>query len=191
MTNTSVASKSPEEWIYLFVKYQSGPHNIVALCNHYQGEGNTSRKLAEANYLHNNLHYKNERQFIFQTSLAKFQKSALFVVVKEKFTNNAKAQLLLDKIKHPELKATVNAIQVDQKVNGISFTRTADFFAGEVSRLPEVMANRRQTHCSTLPLVAVVVVVVEDMEAKTVKARSQTRRKAKKQQEQHNRHCVS
>lgn len=50
----------------------------------------------------------------------------LYCAEKEKFTKDVKVQMLLDKIKHPKFKATVNAIPLNQQVNGISFTIAAD-----------------------------------------------------------------
>jgi hypothetical protein len=62
-----------EQWIKPLRKEQNGRRDVQALRNHYQGEGNASRRIAEAERLRNNLHYKSERAMPFQTFLIKAQ----------------------------------------------------------------------------------------------------------------------
>jgi hypothetical protein len=122
---------------------------LLALKAHFQGEGKPSRRIAEADNIRENLHYKNEKSFCFQLFLDKLQ--SMFTIYKEEgeeLTEEAKVRSLLDKIKHSALQATVNAVRLDQQANGASFTRAADFIAGEVSRLPEAqnMTNLRRNN---------------------------------------------
>ena len=50
-----------EDWIKSTRKYADGRRSMQALRDHFSGEGNASRNIAEAERLRENLHYKNER----------------------------------------------------------------------------------------------------------------------------------
>jgi hypothetical protein len=146
---TYTQGESAEEWIRILSRFQDGRKDILALKAHFQGEGNASRRIAEADNMRENLHYKSERAFRFQAFLDKLQ--SMFTIYKEEgeeFTEEAKVRSLLDKTRHRDLQATINAVRLDQQANGASFTRAADFIAGEVSRLPEAQnlnSSRRNT----------------------------------------------
>ncbi len=47
---------------------------MIAIRNHYGGEGNTSRCIATAEKVRETLHYKHERALLFSTFLDKLQK---------------------------------------------------------------------------------------------------------------------
>jgi hypothetical protein len=47
---------------------------MIALRNHYSGEGNTSHRIAIAERTRNTLHYKSERAMSFSSFLDKLQK---------------------------------------------------------------------------------------------------------------------
>ena len=47
---------------------------MQALRDHFSGEGNASRRVAEADRMKDTLHYKNERSLPFETFLTKVQK---------------------------------------------------------------------------------------------------------------------
>ena len=42
---------------------------MKALRDHFKGEGNATRRIAEAERLHESLHYKNERSLSFEVFL--------------------------------------------------------------------------------------------------------------------------
>ena len=46
---------------------------MTALRAHYQGEGNTTIRIAEAERLYDSLHYRNERDLPFASYLLKMQ----------------------------------------------------------------------------------------------------------------------
>jgi hypothetical protein len=138
IVKTYTQGESAEEWIRTLARYQDGRRDVHALKAHFQGEGNASRRIAEADNIRENLYYKSEKAYRFQLFLDKLQ--SMFTIYKEEgeeLTEEAKVRALLDKVKHVHLQATVNAVRLDQQSNGASFTRAADFIAGEVSRLPE------------------------------------------------------
>jgi hypothetical protein len=51
-------TQGSEQWIKMHVKKQNGQVDLKALCAHYQGAGNTTRRIAEATPLCKTLHYK-------------------------------------------------------------------------------------------------------------------------------------
>ena len=82
--------------------------DMSALRAQYQGEGNTTRRIAEAESLHNSLHYINEHGLHFVSYLSKMQQMfTLFEENKEPYSNAMKPQLLYDTTKHPQLMNTV------------------------------------------------------------------------------------
>ena len=75
---------------------------------HYQGEGNTTRRIYEADRLCNSLHYKNERGLPFTSYLSKMQQMfTFFGYNKEPYSEAMKLRFLYDTIKHPQLMITV------------------------------------------------------------------------------------
>jgi hypothetical protein len=70
---TYAQGESAEEWIRTLHRYQDGRRDLLALKAHFQGEGNSSRRIAEADNIRENLHYKNEKSFRFQLFLDKLQ----------------------------------------------------------------------------------------------------------------------
>ena len=67
-------SESAEQWIKSISRKQSGREDMIALQNHYSGEGNTSRRIAVAEKTRDTLHYKSERAMPFSSFLDKLQK---------------------------------------------------------------------------------------------------------------------
>jgi hypothetical protein len=65
--------ESAKEWIRDIDHLHDGRKDILALKAHFQGEGNASRRIAEADSLRDNLHYKSKRSFKYQSFLDKIQ----------------------------------------------------------------------------------------------------------------------
>ena len=90
---------------------QNGRVDLQALYAHYQGAGNTTRRIVEAGRLQETLHYKNERSLSFSTFLAKVQHMFnLFEEEGEPMTEAAKLRFLLDKVNHSQLESNVSAL---------------------------------------------------------------------------------
>ena len=62
------------DWVKNTFKYSCGRRSIIALRNHFAGEGNATRQMAEADRLFTSLHYKSERAMAFETFLTQCQK---------------------------------------------------------------------------------------------------------------------
>jgi len=79
----------------MHMKKQNGRVDLKALCAHYQGAGNTTRRIAEATRLRETLHYKNEGYSSFATFLSKVQHMFnLFKEEDEPLTELAKFRFL-------------------------------------------------------------------------------------------------
>ena len=61
------------EWIKPIHRQQNGRADMLALRSHYQGEGNTTRRIGEATCIRETLHYRNERALPFASYLSKMQ----------------------------------------------------------------------------------------------------------------------
>ena len=63
--------ETSEQWINMNAKKPNGHLDLKALYAHYQGAGNTTRRIGEATCLRETLDYKNKRPLSFATFLSK------------------------------------------------------------------------------------------------------------------------
>jgi hypothetical protein len=61
-------SESTETWICSLSRFQDGRHDILALRRHYAGEGNSTRRIADAKRIQTSRFYKTERALPFNFS---------------------------------------------------------------------------------------------------------------------------
>jgi len=138
--------ETSEQWIKMHVKKQNGRVDLKALCAHYQGAGNTTRRIAEATRLRETLHYKNKRLLSFATFLSKVQHMFnLFEEEDETFTESAKFRFLMEKVQNPQLEADISALKAKSGLGGtsVSFTDAANLIAASVATLPESISKSR------------------------------------------------
>ena len=127
-------AETAEQWIKPLAKKQNGRADMIALKNHYSGEGNTSRRIAAAEKLRETLHYKNERALPFSTFLDKLQKMFnIFEEENEEITEPAKVRMLLQKVQHPQVQAAVDALRVRASIDGLTFTVCANHLSAQIS----------------------------------------------------------
>ena len=127
-----------EQWIKHLTPRVNGRGDMEALCNHYGGEGNESRRIATAETLCKSLHYKSERSLPFSTFLDRMQN--MFNIFKEEgeqLTENAKVRKLFKRVQHTQLQDTVKALRVRYGLDGITYTEAANHLTSAVSELPE------------------------------------------------------
>ena len=123
---------------------------MIALRNHYSGEGNMSRRIATAEKLRETLHYKNERALPFSTFLDKMQRMFnIFKEENEEITEQAKVRMLLQKVQHPQLQAAVDALRVRATIDGLTFTVCANHLSAQVSELPDPQTPRKVSGAGT------------------------------------------
>ena len=133
-----LVAESAEQWIKDLTPRVKGRRDMEALCNHYGGEGNASRRIATAEKLRESLHYKSERSLPFSTLLVMLQK--MFNIFKEEgeqLTENAKVRELFKHVQHTQLQDTVKALHVRYDLDGITYTEAANHHTATVSELPE------------------------------------------------------
>ena len=67
-------AETAEQWIKNLEPHADGCRDMLALQEHYSGEGNASRRIATAERMREGLHYKNERSLAFSICLDGMQK---------------------------------------------------------------------------------------------------------------------
>ena len=133
-----------EQWIKDLTPLVNGRRDMEALCNHYGGEGNKSRRIATAEKLRESLNYKSECSLPFSTSLDRMQK--MFNIFKEEgeqLTENAKVRELFKCVQHTQLQDTVKALRVRYDLDGITYTEAANHLTAAVSELPKFELAQR------------------------------------------------
>ena len=117
---------------------------MKALRSHYSGEGNTTRRIADAERARDSLHYKNGKSMPFSNFLDSLQR--MFNTFKkegEEITEPAKVRILLKKVEHPQLQNAVIALRIRAQMDDISFTDCANHLSVVVSELPDYQSNRK------------------------------------------------
>ena len=133
-----LVAESAEQWIKDLAPRVDGRRDMEALCNHYGGKGNASRRIATAEMLHDSLHYKSERSLPFSMFLDRMQKTFnIFKEEGEQLTENAKIWELFKHVQHTQLQDTVKALHVRFDLDGITYTEAVNHLTTAVSELPE------------------------------------------------------
>ena len=137
-------TETAEQWIQPLARRQSGRDDMKALRSHYSGEGNTTRRIADAERARDSLHYKNEKSMPFSTFLDNLQR--MFNTFKkegEEITEPAKVRILLKKVEHPQLQNAVSALRIRAQMDDLSFTDCANHLSSVVSELPDYQSSRK------------------------------------------------
>ena len=112
---------------------------MIVLRDHYSGEGNSSRRIGEAERLRDLIHYKNKRSMLFSSYLVKLQKMFnVFSDQKEPYTEDMKLRFIFRTVHHPSLSAAIEALKVKESIGqgGLKFTKAANRLVAQVSVLP-------------------------------------------------------
>ena len=139
-----VTGEHAEEFVKPLARRQSGRADIAALRNHFDGEGNTSRRIAEAERLRDNLIYKSERSLPFTQFLSRLQHMfTLFEKENEPYTEAAMIRALFSKVQHPDLQRTVDALKVQMTMGTVlTFTTAANHLASALSEISTTDGRR-------------------------------------------------
>ena len=134
-----------EQWLKDHKNEQDGRVDFQALTDHYQGEGNTSRRISEAERLEDTLHYRSERAMPFESFVNKMQEMFnIFEENDEPKTEAQKLRFLWEKTQHKELQTIVATLKAQNEFGeGITFTSAVNHIAAAVANLPETIAIRR------------------------------------------------
>ena len=96
---------------------------MIALRRHYAGEGNSTRRIADAKRIQNTLHYKTEQALPFNKFLDLLQRIfTIFEEGNELLTERAKVDELLTKVQNSALAAAVAQLRYQLNTKGITFT---------------------------------------------------------------------
>ena len=99
------------DWIKTLTKKTNRRIDMSALRAHHQGEGSTTRSIAEAERLRNSFHYRNENGLPLASYLSRMQQMfTVFEENKETYSDDTKLRFLYDTIKHPQLMTTVSTL---------------------------------------------------------------------------------
>jgi hypothetical protein len=133
------------DWIKNTIRYADGRRSMNALRTHFAGEGNATRNMAEADRLHETLHYKSERSVSFEVFLTQCQKMYnIYEKEKEPMTDEAKVRFLFKKVQHPGLRGSIDALKAQQTAGtDLTYTMAANHLSTAVSELPEYISKNR------------------------------------------------
>ena len=133
-----LVAKTAEQWIKGLDAHGDGRRDMMALREHYSGEGNASRCIATAERMRESLHYKSERSLAFSVFLDRMQcMFNIYEEEQEEFSENAKIRELFKQVQHPQLQDTVKALKVHFDMEGLTYTQAANHLTAAVSELPE------------------------------------------------------
>ena len=133
------------DWVKPTLRFNNGRRSMKALRDHFSGEGNATRNLAEAERLRESLHYRSERAMSFESFLTNCERMFnIFDKEGEPMLEDAKIRFLFQAVQHKDLQLAVEALKV-QRTSGvaISYTTCANHLSTAVSELPEYIAKNR------------------------------------------------
>jgi hypothetical protein len=134
-----VQGECAEQWIRHLHSKANGRLDVLALRSHYGGEGNLSRRLADADHLHKTLHYKSEKSFPFEKFLDRAQE--MFNIYEENgqpMYDDQKTRWLLSKVQNTALASTIESIRVDKRRHReLSFVTAANDITAAISEFGE------------------------------------------------------
>jgi hypothetical protein len=136
--------ENTENWIRNIARYQDGRRDMTALRRHYAGEGNSTRRIADAKRIQNSLHYKTERALPFNKFLDSLQRMfTIFEEENEPLTERAKVDELLTKVQNTMLSAAVAQLRYQLNTVGISFTVAANHLNSEILQTSDYQLARK------------------------------------------------
>jgi hypothetical protein len=137
-----VLGETAEEWIRDHKNKQNGRVDFQALQMHFEGEGNVSRRISQAEALHKSLSYKQERSMKFSVFLNKMQQ--MFQIYKqegEEKPESAKIRFLLDRTQAPHLQLAVTNLRFQLNQGLLSYTSAKNSLMTEVIKSSDYAQN--------------------------------------------------
>jgi hypothetical protein len=137
-------TETAEQWIKPLARKQSRRANMIALKNHYSGEGNTSRHIATAERIRDTFIIRTAEPY---NSPCSWISSRRCLICSKKKTRKFRSRrwfcMLLKKVEHPQVQDAVNALRVRASMQGITFTECANHLSALVSELPDHQTPRK------------------------------------------------
>ena len=134
-----------ENFIRPVLSHSYGSKTMHVLFSHFEGEGNATRMIDEADRLHYNLHYKIERSMKFENFLTKAQKMYnIYYKYKEEMNDYDMIRFLFKKVQHTGLKGSVE--EMKEKVYtsppySVTYTMVTNHLMSAVTELPEYVTT--------------------------------------------------
>ena len=139
-----IQGKTSENWIRSIARFQDARRDFIALRRSYAGEGNTTRRIADAKRIQSSLRYKTERALPFGKFLDSLQKMfTIFEEEGEPLTERAKVDELLSKVQCTALAAAVASLRFQLNTDGVTFTRAANHLVAAVAQTSDYQLARR------------------------------------------------
>ena len=135
-----------EDWIKSIKRLKDGRQDMLTLRKHFEGEGNATRRIAQAERMRDSLFYRNERSLTFEVFLNKAQKMFnIFEQQGEPMTEEAKVRFILRKVQHPQLANPVETMRSRNSLRpgGLTVAEVSNYLAARVSELPDYLARNR------------------------------------------------
>ena len=140
------AGQPSEDWLKSVARHKDGRRSMQALRDHFSGEGNATRRIAEADRMKKNLHYKNEKSLSFETFLTRCQKMFnIYEKQGEPMLEDAKVRFLFERTQHAGLQGHVQALKASITTGtAVPYTTAANHLSTAVSELPDYVAAHRK-----------------------------------------------
>jgi hypothetical protein len=145
-----VLGEQAEEWIRDDKTKQNGRIDFNNLRLHFEGEGNVSRRITQAENLHKTLYYKQERTMKFTVFLSRMQ--TMFQIYKqegEEQPESAKIRFLLERIQATHLQQTVTNLEYQSNQGDLTFTRAKNSLMTAVVKSTDFQHNDNRGVSST------------------------------------------
>ena len=145
-----VQGELTESWIRPLARYHDGRRDMLALRHHYAGEGNSTRRIAEAKRIQTTLHYKSERALPFHKFLDSLQQMfTIYLEENEELTDRAKVDELLTKCQNPGLTAAVAQLRYQANTGHLTFEVAANHLTAAVSQTTDYLMARKISSTNT------------------------------------------
>ena len=139
--------QNSENWIKKVKRFRDGRKTMQALRDHFSGEGNVTRRIAEAERIRDTLEYKNERNLTFESFLTKCEKMYnIFENHGEAMEEDAKIRFLFKNIQHSRLEADIAAMKASittSQPGTITYSTVCNHMSTAVSQLPKFITRGR------------------------------------------------
>lgn len=137
-----VLGEQAEEWIRDHKNKQNGRLDFRSLLVHFEGEGNVSRRITQAEALHKTLFYKQERSMKFAVFLNQLQ--TMFQIYKqegEEKPESAKIRFLLDRIQAPHLSQAIATLNFQHNQGTLTYAMAKNSLMTKVVKSSDYALN--------------------------------------------------
>lgn len=139
-----VLGENAEQWIKPGFLKKNGRDDLAKLRDHFQGEGNSTRRVTTADDMWEHLHYKHEKSMKFSEFISRAKHMMnIYEENKEDRPPSAQVRWLLEKISNDSLKPTIESLKVNIELDPDiwTFNKCANHIASNIRTLTPGMAR--------------------------------------------------